>query len=374
MPTISSLRSKPSFTPVTMFDTSATPIPARMDGIRSRPTYTRRPGVETRTSPEIIRSLPTPYLRYTRSIPCFLSSSTRKFLMNPSSFRISAMRTLSREDGMSTFSCSARLALRTRVSMSAIGSLRIRLPALLQDARNLALERQLAEAERIVPPTVETLGRHAAKIAHAGQRDVDEAVEELVHPGSPERHLRADRHTLAQLEVRDRLLGLGDDGLLPGDRLQVGRRKVENLGVVPALAHTHVDDDLLEARHLIRVAEPALLHDRLDHGLVEELLHPGLGLAGALRPALGDRRSRRGRRSLPGLLGLRGGRRLGRCFRCRALFFCHGLSPCRSPRRTACIHEACGRRRAPWSRCATACRTARRRPGRSRAPAGSPAR
>src|SRR5437016_2751186 len=104
---------------------SATPMPPRIDGIRSRVTYTRRPGVDTRTRPEIILSFAPPYLRYTRSVPCVASSSSRKFLMKPSSLRSSAMRTLSREAGMSTFSCSARLALRMRVSMSAMGSLRM---------------------------------------------------------------------------------------------------------------------------------------------------------------------------------------------------------------------------------------------------------
>src|SRR5207249_4489277 len=104
-------------------------------------------GVDTRTSPEIILSFAPPYLRYTRSVPCVASSSSRKFLMKPSSFRISATRTLSLDAGMSTFSCSARLALRMRVSMSAIGSLRMGLPARLHDAGHLALERQLAEAQ-----------------------------------------------------------------------------------------------------------------------------------------------------------------------------------------------------------------------------------
>src|SRR3989442_15150475 len=68
--------------------------------------------------------------------------------MKPSFLRMSATRTFSREAGMSTFSCSARLAFRMRVSMSAIGSLLIaRSPARLHDARDLALERQLAEAQ-----------------------------------------------------------------------------------------------------------------------------------------------------------------------------------------------------------------------------------
>src|SRR5262249_31831911 len=233
--------------------------------------------------------------------------------MKPSSFRISAMRTLSREHGISTFSCSARLALRMRVSISAIGSLRMALPARLHDARHLALERQFAKAEPahlelpeiparaaaqlaavigarrelrltlglhderslrhtlllperhsevreehlrvlvrtrrrddadvhasnlvhlvvndlredqllaepqgVVAPAVEPLGRNAPEIAHTRQRDVDQTVQELVHAGAPQCHLRADRHTLAELEVGDRLLGPGEDRALARDRL-----------------------------------------------------------------------------------------------------------------------------------------------------------
>src|SRR5262245_66182482 len=79
----------------------------------------------------------------------------RKFLMKPSSFRISASRTLSFEEGMSTFSCSATLPLRMRASMSATGSVTIaigrspsgRLPGGLHHARNLTLQRQVPEAD-----------------------------------------------------------------------------------------------------------------------------------------------------------------------------------------------------------------------------------
>src|SRR5881227_2316135 len=144
---------------------SATPMPPRIDGIRSRVTYTRRPGVDTRTSPEIILSFAPPYLRYTRSVPCVASSSSRKFLMKPSSFRISATRTLSLDAGMSTFSCSARLALRMRVSMSAIGSLRMGLPARLHDAGHLALERELAEAQTTHLELPEVGARPATELA-----------------------------------------------------------------------------------------------------------------------------------------------------------------------------------------------------------------
>src|SRR4030095_2620739 len=91
-------------------------------------------------------------------------------------------------------------------------------------------------------------------------------------------HLRAYRHALAELEIGDRLLGPGDDRTLARDRLQVGGREVEHLGVLAPFPHAHVDDDLLEARDLVRVREAALLHDRLDDRLVEELLEPRLGL------------------------------------------------------------------------------------------------
>src|SRR5437870_8180428 len=85
--------------------------------------------------------------------------------MNPSSFRSSATRSLSFEDGMSTFSCSARLALRMRVSMSAIGSLRMGLPARLHDAGHLTLERELAEAQTAHLELPEITARPTAQLA-----------------------------------------------------------------------------------------------------------------------------------------------------------------------------------------------------------------
>ena len=45
-------------------------------------------------------------------------------------------------------------------------------------------------------------------MAGLGKCKVDEAVEELIHLLTAERHLTADRHTLTNLEVSDRLLCL----------------------------------------------------------------------------------------------------------------------------------------------------------------------
>src|ERR1041384_5181640 len=73
--------------------------------------------------------------------------------MKPSSRRMRAISTFSLEDGTSTFASLARTPLRIRVSISGmgsvmfIGSLLPRSPAGLDHARDVALERQLAEAD-----------------------------------------------------------------------------------------------------------------------------------------------------------------------------------------------------------------------------------
>ena len=73
--------------------------------------------------------------------------------------------------------------------------------------------------------------------------------------------LHADRHALAQLELGDRLLGLGDHRLLAGDQLHLGGGGLDLLLVLGRLADAHVEDDLLEPRDL----EPVLVAELLDH-------------------------------------------------------------------------------------------------------------
>jgi hypothetical protein len=48
-----------------------------------------------------------------------------------------------------------------------------------------------------------------------GQRQREQPVEELPHPVTAQRHVRADGHALAQLELRDRHLARVTLGLLP---------------------------------------------------------------------------------------------------------------------------------------------------------------
>src|SRR3546814_7886567 len=74
--------------------------------------------------------------------------------------------------------------------------------------------------------------------------------------------LGADRVALAELEVGDRLLGLGDDRLLAGDHAEVLQRAFAQRGLRAGCADAHVPDDLLEPGNLHDVPEAARLLER----------------------------------------------------------------------------------------------------------------
>src|SRR5690349_3632583 len=59
-------------------------------------------------------------------------------------------------------------------------------------------------AERVVAAAVEGAVRHAAEVADARDRDVHQAVEELVHASAAQRDHAAHRKVGAHLEVGDR--------------------------------------------------------------------------------------------------------------------------------------------------------------------------
>ena len=115
---------------------------------------------------------------------------------------------------------------------------------------DLVEHRLLVETEGVVAGAVELLGRQAAEVADTRQRDRDQPVQELPHAVAAQRHARTDRHAFAQLELRDRLAGLADLGLLAGDQGQVVDRTVDQLGVAGGVTDTHVHDDLHHAGDL----------------------------------------------------------------------------------------------------------------------------
>src|SRR5438093_12006546 len=80
-----------------------------------------------------------------------------------------AISSFSFDDGISTRSCSALLALRIRVSMSATGSVSISflLPGALRHAGDHALVGELAQADPAEPELLEDCARAAALVAAA---------------------------------------------------------------------------------------------------------------------------------------------------------------------------------------------------------------
>src|SRR5436190_399072 len=229
---------------------------------------------------------------------------------------------------MSTRRWPAWQALRTRVSMSATGSVTLIWPSVLlptgfAHAGDLPAQREFAEtnaaqlelaqqgaggvvatgarddgdihpvdlldlvvvdlgedhlfldADRVVAPAVEAVRRQPAEVAHARHRDGDEPIEKLVHPRAPQRYGAADRHALPEIEVRDRLLGARHDRVLAGDRGELGRRRLQALGVLGRIPHPDVEHDLHELGNFVRVAEPELLGELRPHALLVVLEQPG---------------------------------------------------------------------------------------------------
>src|SRR5215207_1852702 len=95
-------------------------------------------------------------------------STVSKDSMYPCSRRIRASSFLSFEDGISTVSCAAMIPLRIRVRKSAMGSVMLmprRLPARLGHAGDVALVRELAQADAAEPELLVHRARPAALAA-----------------------------------------------------------------------------------------------------------------------------------------------------------------------------------------------------------------
>src|SRR6266545_585167 len=120
---------------------------------------------------------------------------------------------------------------------------------------DLGEDQLLSQPEGEVAVPVEAPGRQPAEVADAGQRHRHQPVQELPHPVTAQRDLGADRLALADLETGDRLLGLGDLRLLPGDRGQVAHGAVELARLADGVAHAHVDHDLDRPGHTIWTLE-----------------------------------------------------------------------------------------------------------------------
>src|SRR5690606_29594358 len=124
------------------------------------------------------------------------------------------------------------------------------------------------ETHRIVAVTVERARVEPTEVADTRHGDGHQTVEELVHALPAQGHLATDRHAFTQLELRDRLLGLGDDRLLTGDQGHFLGRSLDLLLVLAGFAHAHVERDLIQAGDL----EPVLVAELLGHRLNDAVL------------------------------------------------------------------------------------------------------
>src|SRR4051794_1360955 len=170
---------------------------------------------------------------------------------------------------------------------------------------DLAEHRLLVETEGVVAVAVELLGVQATEVADTGQRQRQQPVQELPHPVAAEGDLRADRHALAQLELRDGLAGPDDGRLLAGDGGEVADGAVHQLGVARGLTHAHVDDDLRQARDLHDVLVVELRLQRRRDGLAVVGEHAGQLAGGCAHGAQRSLPVRRETRTLRPLSSLR---------------------------------------------------------------------
>src|SRR5262249_9748384 len=87
----------------------------------------------------------------------------------------------------------------------------------------------LLETEGVVARAVEGVRARAAEVAHTRERERHEAIHELPHALATEGHFHADGKPLAQLEVRDRLLGTRHHRLLTRDGGELLNGAVDDL-------------------------------------------------------------------------------------------------------------------------------------------------
>src|SRR6187200_2827327 len=234
--------------------TMTMPRPPSTRGMSVLRAYTRRPGLLMRLRPDTTGTLPSTYLSVRRRTSVGPSCSSRTSAMKPSSFRMRAISRFVRDAGTTTSVCRARDAFRTRVSMSAIGSEMFicSLPARLGDARQLAQERTLPEADAAQREAPDEGARPAAHGAAVVRADL-----ELRGP------LRlGDQRFLSHCSPSPRLRGEGhaeEFQKLPG--LLVGLRRRHDADLQPAeTVHLVVVDlgerELLE--HPEAVVAPAI--------------------------------------------------------------------------------------------------------------------
>src|SRR5258708_2781946 len=142
---------------------------------------------------------------------------------------------------------------------------------------DLGKDELLAKPEGVVAVAVERPRVDAAEVADAGQGDVDQLVEELVHAAAAQGHLDPDGHALAQLERRHRLTRPDDAGRLAGAGLEAVAGGVDGAAVLDGRGPPDVQGELLQPGHPVRGGVRGLLAQGRAHVVQVLLVEPRLG-------------------------------------------------------------------------------------------------
>src|SRR6185436_7157173 len=138
---------------------------------------------------------------------------------------------------------------------------------------DLRKDRVFLDAKAVVATAVEALWIEPAEIAHAWQRDIHEAVQEIIHACLAQRDFAADGLAIAQLVGRNRLARLGDHGFLTRDQRQVAGGVIHLLAVGDTLTDAHVEHDLRDRGHLHAVCVAEFLRQLAANDLLVVGLH-----------------------------------------------------------------------------------------------------
>src|SRR5712671_3167727 len=127
---------------------------------------------------------------------------------------------------------------------------------------NLREDQLIMQPEGVITPSVKRLDGDSAKVTYTRKNDANQTVEKFIHSIATQRDHRTDRHTFAYFESRNRLSCPRHNWFLSGNLSQFVDGRIENLCVLRRLAHTHVDDNLVQPGNRSRVLEVEFFHQR----------------------------------------------------------------------------------------------------------------
>ena len=133
------------------------------------------------------------------------------------------------------------------------------------------------DPEGEVATAVEATIRDAAEVAHAGQSEVHELVQEVPHAFLAEHHAATDGHAFTQLERGDGLLGAGHHSLLSGNDGQFVHGLFHQLVVLAGRTEADVQRNFDNPGNLHGRAVRKLLLQYRDHFLAVNVFKTGHG-------------------------------------------------------------------------------------------------